>query len=113
MRAKKVFEDIGSPMVTTGNVPGMGNAIPPSATTNNTGSGDKWNNTLGPYQQKEPKKKKIFKRKKKTNEQFYPSLKEDNISPYDKLGTAMAKKMGVQMVFKKGKGQTVKQKKFN
>jgi len=31
------------------------------------------------------------------------SLNEENINPYDKLGTSMAKKMGVKMTFKKKK----------
>jgi hypothetical protein len=93
---------VGAPMATLGNVPGMGTAQPASmaATTaaqfnspKSTGSGDKWG-ALGKTHQQigfVPKKKK--KKKKK--------IEEDNINPYDKLGTAMAKKMGVSPAFVK------------
>ena len=84
---------VSAPMSTLSNTPGMGNAVPGSAATGNIGSGDKWGGSL-------PKKK----RKKK--------LEEDNINPYDQVGTAMAKKMGVPITFKKSKNQGVKQKKI-
>ncbi len=109
---KRLKEDVGAPMSTLTNTPGMGNAQPASdaATTDvqqysssSIGSGDNWGNTYNPK-----KKKRVFKKKKKTNESFYPLI-EDSINPYDKIGTAMAKKMKVKMNFKKGKGQTVKQ----
>jgi len=96
-----IEEDVSSPMSTLTNTPGMGTAVPPSQTSN--GSGDKWGNEI------EKKKKKT---EEETNEDFYPSIKEENINPYDKLGTAIAKKMKVPMTFKKGKNQTVKQKKI-
>lgn len=72
---------VSAPMATLNNTPGMGNAVP--AGVDKVGSGDTWGD--------KPKKKK----KKK--------LEEDNINPYDKLGTAMAKKMGIKMPFKKKK----------
>jgi len=102
-------EDMGgvsSPMATLGNVPGMGNAVPPSAKTGGVGSGDNWGNTIGgkPYTQSgEPKrkKKKVLTAKKKTKK-----LEEENLNPYDKLGMSMAKKMGVKPPFKKKKSST-------
>jgi len=131
-RAIKIEENVGgvsAPLSTSMNTPGMGNAQPSSmaATTgvqqysnSAKGSGDKWNALGKPYQQgNSPKKKrKVYKKKRKTNEQFYPSLEEDtieesSISPYDKLGVAMAKKMGVPIYFKKGKKQTTHQKNFS
>lgn len=90
---------VSGPMSTLNNTPGMGNAVPPQQNT--TGSGDKWSadSSLGPYTQ--------GGKAKKTNEEFYPSidfaLNEENISPYDKIGSMMAKKMGVPLNFKKGK----------
>lgn len=106
-------EDLGgvsTPMSTTMNTSGMGNAQPAqiAAMTGqqqssplSKGSGDRWDNKTI------PKKKK---RKKKTNENFYPSLEEQNINPYDKIGVQMAKKMKVPINFKKAKNQSVKQK---
>jgi hypothetical protein len=115
-------EDMGgvsSPASTLTNTPGMGTVCPAStaATTgsqqysiNALGSGDKWTSNLKPAEQLKTKKKKTILKKKKTNENFYPSIKEEQINPYDKLGTAMAKKLKVTMNFKKGKNQTVHQK---
>lgn len=96
-------EDVGAPMATLSNTPGMGNAVP--ATQSSFGSGDSWG-----YNKPSKKKKKIYVKKKKSNESFYPSIEEQNINPYDKLGVSMAKKLKVPIYFKKGKGQTVHQK---
>ena len=110
---------VGAPMATLNNTPGMGNATPASqaATTSSQqysqsskGSGDKWGNSIGTYTQNGKLKKKKTPKTKKTNEDFYPSLEESNINPYDKLGVAMAKKMKISLPFKKGKNQTVHQK---
>lgn len=88
-----ITENVGAPMATLGNVPGMGNAAPASmaamtgsqqASPNAIGSGDKWDSSTG------------------------PSVQEQNINPYDQIGTMMAKKMNVPMTFKKGKNQSVK-----
>ena len=99
-RGQLIKEDamggVSGPMATLNNTPGMGNAVP--AGVNKVGSGDTWGD--------KPKKKK----KKK--------LEEDNINPYDKLGTAMAKKMGIKTPFKKKKdpknqnSMTMKAEKF-
>lgn len=78
---------VAAPMATLNNTPGMGSAVPGTPKTGNIGSGDKW--TSG---EKKKKKKKVVKK-----------IEEDNINPYDKLGTAMAKKMGVKTPFKKKK----------
>jgi len=59
---KSLEENIGAPMSTLTNVPGMGNAVPPNSSTSNIGSGDNWNNT-SPHQQ--TKRKKYLKRKRK------------------------------------------------
>lgn len=92
-------EDVMGPISTLGNTPGMGNAQPPSTTNMSTsGSGDKWTTDSSLAKQ---------------NESFYPSIYEENINPYDKVGTAMAKKMKVPMTFKKGKKGTVKQKRVS
>jgi len=85
--------------------PGMGNVAPASAATTagaqmtsplSTGSGDKFDSTVGKklYTQGKTKKKKPMKKKK---------LEEENLNPYDKLGQAMAKKLGVKPPFKKKK----------
>jgi len=91
-------EDMGgvsAPMATVNNTPGMGNAVPPSK--GGVGSGDTWGNKLNkkPYTQAK-KKKKVVKK---------PKLEEENINPYDKVGMAMAKKMGVKTPFKKKKSK--------
>jgi hypothetical protein len=111
-------EDMGgvsAPLSNLGNTTGMGNAQPASiaATTgaqfagkSSTGSGDKWGNSIGPYTQGGKKVKKL-KRKKKVKE-----VDEENINPYDVVGSSIAKKLDVPMVFSKGKGGTVKQKAF-
>jgi hypothetical protein len=92
-----IMEDmggVGAPMAPLGNTPGMGNATPPSAATGGIGSGDSWGDaSVG---------------KMATN--------EENINPYDTLGTSMAKKMGVKTPFKKKKSNinqnTMKQRKY-
>lgn len=101
---------VAAPMATLNNTPGVGNASPASsaATTGAQqsgssciGSGDKWGgNSMYTQNGKLKKKKKIKK------------VEEENINPYDKIGTMMAKKMKVPMTFKKkhGKTNTVKQK---
>jgi len=100
-------EDFGAPMTGNGAVPGMGSAVPPSASS--IGSGDVWSNTI------KVKRRRTKKKTKKTNEEFYPSLSldEESINPYDKLGVSMAKKMKVPVYFKKGKKGTVKQKRVS
>jgi len=102
---------VSAPMATLNNTPGMGNVAP--AGVGSIGSGDKFGNTIGgkPYTQagspKRKKKKRIIKKKK---------LEEENINPYDKIGTMMAKKAGVKLPFKKkkeaGNQNAVKQQKF-
>jgi len=99
-----ILEDAGAPMATLNNTPGMGNAVPPSNTT--LGSGDKWTSDSSVATQKNESR------------DFYPalvdpSLEEDSINPTDKIGVAMAKKMKVPIYFKKGKGQTIHQKKVS
>ena len=106
IRDKRVDEDMGevcSPMSTLSNTPGMGNAVPASQATGGIGSGDNWGTNIKTYTQGGKIKKK--KRKKR-------AVDEENINPFDKLGTAMAKKLRVPMVFKKGKNQTIRQKTF-
>lgn len=92
---------VSSPMTTLTNTPGMGNAVPGSSSTNNIGSGDKWGNTIGgkPYTQKAKVKRKKKPIKKKL-------VKEDNINPYDRIATSMAKKMDVKLPFKKKLGKS-------
>lgn len=98
---KQITEEMGgvsAPMATLGNTPGMGNVVP--AGNGSFGSGDKFGNVIGskPYTQTSSvkrKKKKSLKKKK---------INEENINPHDKIGVAMAKKMGVPLNFKKGKG---------
>jgi hypothetical protein len=92
-------ENVGAPMSTTTNTPGIGNAVPPS--TNNLGSGDKWNGSTLYTQGSNKKKRKIYKKTKK-------KLNEQNINPYDQIGIMMAKKLKVPMVFEKGKPQSKK-----
>jgi len=91
MRARFVNEMDGA-----GTTPGMGNAVPAStaamtgsqqASSSAIGSGDKWT----------------------SDSSTKMHVQEENINPYDKIGTAMAKKMKVPMTFKKGKKQGVKQ----
>jgi FMN phosphatase YigB (HAD superfamily) len=96
---KFVKEDMGgvsAPMSTPANTPGMGSAVPPSK--GGIGSGDRWDNKVA------------SKRKKKKK------LEEDNVNPYDKLGMAMAKKVGAATPFKKKKSKgnqnAMKQQKF-
>lgn len=94
---KKVWlnEDMGgvsAPMSTLGNTPGMGNAQPASSASTGSldgapkGSGDTWDSSTG--------------QKPAVQE----DLNENNINPHDKLGVAMAKKLGAALPFKKGKG---------
>jgi len=80
---------VGAPIATPINVPGVGNPTPGGV--NQMGSGDKWSTSKRPYTQiASPRRKK-------------KKLIEDNISPYDKIGMSMAKKMKVKPPFKKGK----------
>jgi hypothetical protein len=92
---------VSSPVATLNNTPGMGNVIPGSVTTGSRGSGDKFSNVINkkPYTQvANPKRKKKVMLKKKKVE-----LSENNINPYDKIGTAMAKKMRIKPPLKKKK----------
>jgi hypothetical protein len=104
-KGNPINEDTGAPMTGAGSVPGMSNAVPAQqvATTGNQfyqsgvkGSGDIW----GSGNQKQKKK-----RKRKKVKLVKESLNETNISPYDKLGVAIAKKMGVKLPFKKKKAK--------
>jgi len=102
---------VSAPMATLTNTPGMGSSVPASSaamtgvqqgSSSAIGSGDNWGNNLGTYTQdgktkKKKSKKKVYRKKKK-------GINENNISPYDKLGVAMAQKMGIPLAFKKGKG---------
>lgn len=106
MRAKTVQEDamggVSSPGATLVNVPGMGNAAPAAKASTGAldgapkGSGDNWDASTG----------------------IKPSVQENvnemNINPHDKLGVAMAQKMGIDIPFEKGKGdKDVKQKEID
>lgn len=93
-RKEGILEDMGgvsAPISTPMNTPGMGNAVP--AGNGTVGSGDNWGDASIGMQ---------------TN--------EENINPYDKIGMAMAKKMGVKPPFKKKKAKgnqnSIVQKKF-
>ncbi len=78
MKAKFIKEDLGgvsTPMSTTYNTPGVGNAQSASMAAmtgaqqtshSAIGSGDKWGNSLGTYTQKGKLKKKKTKSKKKS-----------------------------------------------
>ena len=86
-------------MVGAGAVPGMGTAAPAqqAATTGNQfyqpaskGSGD----TFGTTAKKKRKKKSKIKLVKE-------SLNEENINPYDPMGMALLKKVGIKPPFKK------------
>lgn len=85
---------VSAPMGTLNNTPGTGSAQPPASVsmgsmgTSSTGSGDKWDASIGSIHTQAPSKK----------------VNEQNINPHDKLGVAMAKRMGIPLVFKKGKG---------
>jgi hypothetical protein len=85
---------VSAPISTLGNTPGMGNAQPAAKASTGalngapTGSGDKWDASIGPVNTQAGAKK----------------ITEENINPHDKIGTMMAKKMKVPMTFKKGKG---------
>jgi len=92
-------ENVGAPMSTLNNTPGIGNAVPPSS--NNLGSGDKWGGSTLYTQSGNKKKRKVYKKTKK-------KLNENNISPYDKIGIMMAKKLKVPMIFQKGDNQSKK-----
>lgn len=120
IRIKEDMGGVSAPMSTTVNTPGMGNATPATSAAMSgsqqyskscIGSGDKWGNSLGKINtQGKTKKVYVKKKKKQTNEQFYPYLDEEQINPYDSLGTAMAKKLKVPMTFKKGKNNIIKNK---
>jgi len=85
---------VSAPMGTLNNTPGTGSAQPPASVsmgsmgTASSGSGDKWDASIGSIHTQAPSKK----------------VNEQNINPHDKLGVAMAKRMGIPLVFKKGKG---------
>ena len=78
---------VSTPGATLANTPGMGNAQPAASTSTGSldgaskGSGDNWDSSTG----------KMY-------------VQESNINPHDKLGVAMAQKMGIPLAFKKGKG---------
>ena len=113
-------EDMGgvsAPMATLANAPGVGNATPAStaATTSaqqtsssTKGSGDNWG-AGSMYDQKGKIKKKKGKKKGKKK------ISESNINPYDKIGVMMAKKMDIELPFKKldSRTNTVKQKEID
>ena len=114
MKAKFINEDsmggVSAGFSTLNNTTGMGTAQPASMAATSaaqfnspksTGSGDKWG-ALGKTHTQSTTKKKRKKKK----------IEEDNINPHDKLGVAMAKKMGVPINFRK-KGQGVSQKKVS
>lgn len=94
---------VSSPISTLNNTPGMGNAQPAtkattgSMGTSNTGSGDSWGDAS-------TGKISTQKANEENESIFMPPINENNISPYDKLGVAMAKKIGAALPFKKGKG---------
>lgn len=85
---------VSSPGATLANVPGVGNAQPASSASTGSldgapiGSGDKWDASIGSMHTQAKSK----------------TVNEMNINPHDKLGVAMAKKMGIEIPFKKGKG---------
>lgn len=114
LRIKRVNEDAmggaSAPISTLNNTPGMGNAVPASSastsgaqqtSTSSIGSGDNWSSVKTYAQNKRPKKKKR-------------KVQEDSINPYDKIGTAIAKKLKIPMTFKKKKSRinTVVQNKY-
>lgn len=89
---------------------GMGNAQPPSnanmtwaqQTSNNIGSGDRWDNKT----QKKPKRKKIKVSNVKKNESA-------NVNPYDKLGNMMLDKLKIPSIFSKTSNGGVNTKEFS
>jgi len=100
----KVNEDaiggVTTPISTLNNTTGVGNAVPASSSAMSgaqqtdssvIGSGDKWDGNDIYNQNGKLKKKKV---------------EEENINPFDKIGTLMAKKMKVPMTFKKKKSKT-------
>lgn len=99
-------ENVGAPMGTLGNTPGMGNAQPATqaamtgsqqTSPDAIGSGDKWGGET-----KKKKKKRVYKKKKKK------ANEGASINPYDEIGKMMAKRMKVPLYFEKGKDQSVK-----
>jgi hypothetical protein len=115
---------VSATMSTVLNTPGVGNATPAglAATTGaqmsspkSTGSGDRFDNDTA----KKKKKKRTTKGPfgKPATQAAQPKtkkLKEENISPYDKIGMAMAKKMKIKPPFKKkdSRTNTTTQRKF-
>ncbi|MFW6311012.1 MAG: hypothetical protein ACOC1K_02130 [Nanoarchaeota archaeon] len=110
---------VSAPMSTVANTPGVGNAQPASqaamtgsqqGSQSSIGSGDKWDNSMGPYT-RDGKTKKKAKKTKKTltskpiKKKTPKKVQEQNINPHDKIGVMMAKKMGVPLPFEKGKGK--------
>jgi hypothetical protein len=104
---------VSSPMSTLNNTPGMGNAAPAAKATtgsmgdSNTGSGDNWDSSTGI-------KPAVQEKMTFIREEVDKIMNEQNINPHDKLGVAMAKKMGINIPFEKGKGdKDVKQKEID
>ena len=91
----RLVENIGTPMATLTNVPGMGNAIPAGPGT--IGSGD----LFGTSFDKKPYTQSVKTKRKRRNKIRAKTVKESNLNPYDKIGIAMAKKMKVKLPFQK------------
>lgn len=92
-------EEVGAPMATLGNTPGVGNVVPPGS-NGEFGSGDAWGHN--------PKRKKKRKKhgKRKANEGA-------SINPYDEIGKMMAKRLKVPMYFEKSKDKQYAKQKQN
>ena len=120
---KAINEDamggVSAPMSTLNNTPGMGNVTPGSLATHGIGSGDNFGSKIGKMNTQtgtpKKKKKKPMKKRKYVKEDLN-SIDEENISPYDKIGMSMAKKMKVKPPFKKkkekGNQNAIAQQKF-
>lgn len=103
----RINEDMGgvsAPAATLNNTPGVGNAAPASMAamtgaqqmdSKSIGSGDLWGSGKMYTQNGKIKKKKKIKK-----------VEEENINPYDKIGTMMAKRLKVPMTFKKKNSKT-------
>lgn len=102
---KEMDGGVSSPMSTLTNTPGMGNAQPASQAAmtgaqqtadSAKGSGDRWDASIG----------------KPATQAANESLNEMNLNPYDKIGMMMAKKLGVELPFKKkdSRTNTIKQR---
>lgn len=106
MLVKEDMGGVSAPMSTLSNTPGMGNVTP--AGIGQIGSGDNFGKTVGKKLYTQGAKPKAKRKKKK--------LEEENVNPYDKIGTMMAKRAKVPMTFKKKKSKNnqnaMVQKKF-